>query len=227
MRFAVVFLALFCAPLSHAAFVTFEYTGAAYDTVIDGTGDPTFVNNPWLTRTQDFVSGWLTIDTDKVPGGLANASVYAYPFDFSGSEPCTTPGCSGTAIHDFGFFDGVTATSVLDPFYEWNAYMEFDISFDAYGNFASWAIVLSGDPAMLSLSNRGDVRTQSTCGEQMETGDSYLCASSSAAGTWKKVPEPGAWVLLAAGLAASWVVRKRTTGARRIHRPMAAGSAIR
>jgi len=188
-----LFLGLIClsATAAQAALVTYEYRGADYDFIVDRDFDPTVTRNPWDDRTQDFISGYLTFDTDYLPGGsLSNAS-------FSVSAPgfaagCGIPGCSNTAIHDYEFFDGVFTHGVVAGNHEFLAFQDFSFTTDAYGNIAEWNLDLLGDPSELVISSRrGDARLLSTCGDGEDRRDHYVCVRSSGIGSWRKVDEPG------------------------------------
>jgi hypothetical protein len=197
-------LCLLAAPAANAALVTYEYQGSPYTTVVQHEDSDGYWNNRWRNATQDFVTGSLTFDTDRL--NLRNASYegeWFYPED---CEDCVSP------LVAWQFFDGVTENSSASAGYFFlGGYIRFTT--DAEGNFLTWGFKFFGDPESLSVANRGDFRTDPMCPDD-QTG--YLCARSSEAGTWRKVPEPAAWMLLGIGLIAIRLLSVR---------PMRAGQA--
>jgi hypothetical protein len=191
-------------PAANAALVTYDYRGTDYTYI--ATEQPTETNdgrefgNPWFDRTQNYVTGWITIDTDFLPGGsLKNVSVDDYWND-PDACPDDNPGCATPSVlHAWSFFDGVFTNghpAGENEFFN-GGFVRFTT--DNAGNFLSWNFNLIGDPEALIIRNGGDIRLFLDCTDS--EGD-QKCANSSRSGTWtrRQVPEPGALVLAMGGL---------------------------
>jgi hypothetical protein len=198
---------------ARADFVTYEYRGADFDFINTPEIDPTVTDNPWLTRTQNYVSGWIVFDTEKLPGGSllnANFIAEAHPFALG----CGIAGCSGSSVHDYEFFDGVYTYRATDEHPEFFANQRFEFRTDDNGKIVSWVVELLGDPASLVLSSTTDFRQRTGCGDGEETGLWVICAQSSKPGVWSKVPEPSA-LLLMAGVLCGTLLWHRSAPVRR------------
>jgi hypothetical protein len=200
---------LLAAPAAQAALVTYEYQGSEFDHIATVELDPTLIENPWLERTQNSFSGFVTFDTDALPGAaLANAVVSVYTNEFN---DCEAPGCVAGAVYDFGFHDGVFEHDIVNVDEWFFAWQLIEFAFDGDGNIASWHIELAGDPALMQISSQGAVRRSSPCGEGLTGEDWITCASSSQAGTWTRttVPEPSSLAIALAALAGCAMARRR------------------
>jgi hypothetical protein len=197
MRLLALALVL-VAPAADAALVKYEYTGAEYDFVADPS-DPSVGANPWVDRTQNFVSGSFLLDTDLIAGGdHSNGSFMISKENPECSFECDVP------VIDWQFFDGYYAESWAT----WSVSAVFWFNTDANGDLSWWHIVLLDDFHELIVSSDGDTRHYPICGN-FEPKESP-CVSASQAGTWVQVPvpEPAAWGILVAGLFAVFRLRR-------------------
>jgi hypothetical protein len=201
MRLIALLLAL-VAPAAHAYIVTYEYVGAEYDYVVDPATDPRAGANPFLNRTQNRVTGQFYLDTDYLESrDHRNATIDFFIPLFTG---CELEGCEPDLIPEWNFQDGVHDMS------RWTAapgVQRFRFKTDGLGDITSWSIFLLEDYEEFFITDRGDSRRLVQCGDwEAGTND---CVRSHSAGTWRQVPEPAAFALLAAGLLAAWRLRRR------------------
>jgi len=199
---ALTFIALLAtAGAANGAIFKYEYTGAEYDYVADPS-DPSVGANPWVDRTQNFISGSFVIDTTLIAGGdHRNQS-----FDFWKENPECNYECDVPVI-DWQFFDGVHA----ETWTNWSVGAVFTFTTDAHGDLLSWRIALLDDFHELIVSDRGDRRHYPVCGNNEPTEST--CVSSSTPGTWRQVPvpEPSALGLAIAALAGIALFRLQTS----------------
>jgi hypothetical protein len=214
MRTIAIVLALL-APAANAALVTYEYRGAEYNYIAteQPSEDDWYVfNNPWLNAEQNYVTGWITFDDAFFGGSISNV---AYEGDWDEPLECELDdSCDPTPVHSWSFFDGVTQNGSPGTGYFFNGGI-IQFSTDASGNLVSWFLDFYGDPEAIIVSNHGDVRLEGQCTDD-ESG--YLCARSSRAGTWTKVPEPGALALLAIPLCGILLARRSGQRVRQLRR---------
>jgi hypothetical protein len=205
MRRSVFVLALASSLVFSAAnakIVTYEYVGAQYDYIVDPATDPTASSNPFLGAAQQRVTGQFRLDTDYLAGNdYRNASIdFFIPLHIG----CELEGCKPDLIPQWNFFDGVNDMS------RWTAaqgVQRFKFMTDAQGDITSWSILLLEEYEEFFITDRGDSRRLVECGDW--SSGANVCARSSMAGTWKQVPEPGAFGLVGAGLLAAFWLKKR------------------
>jgi len=198
----IALLLILIAPAANAYIVTYEYVGAEYDYVLDPATDPSAVGNPFLDRTQNRVTGRFYLDTDYLADGDHRNETITYSIPlFTG---CEIEGCEPDLIPEWYFFDGVQEQS------RWTgatAGQFFRLTTDARGDITSWTILLLEEYEELFITDRGDTRRLVQCGD-WASGDND-CVRSHSAGTWRQIPEPTAFGILAAGLFAAWRLRRR------------------
>jgi len=177
-----------------AALITYSYEGKSWDQMIINNFDSFFID-PYLESTQRLTTGSVTVDSSLLDNGIIDSEIFFRGNAYDGKN---------VGLENFQFFDGVTTWNPGDVIGEWI----FSLKTDGYGDVTDWYVRLSTGPVVdLDLSS-GTTDWSNRTGDWIWTVDD-LDIYSFAPGTWTKVSEPGALVLLSLGLATLMFLTRR------------------